>query len=325
MSVRPFSLTCVAVFVLVSAMGNAVAAEEAALSILKRAELATRSLSYSGTIIYQRGDRTETSRLTRHVSETADLERLEFVEGAPREVIRSDDIVRLYLPTARLVKIERRAISRSFPLILPRDVERLTENYHAALGRSQRIAGTECREIVLTPKDGFRYGHRIAVDLASGMVVKVSTFDAAGTVLERFWFADLRIGGVSADQVRIGYATTGWRVEDSTGLPLEAGSTKWGMSAILPGFTKRAEQRRRINDTQDIEQFVYSDGMAAVSVFVEVGQRRKEAARAAPITIGVTNVVIRQLGDRTVTVVGDAPALSVQRMADAVRNPGARY
>jgi sigma-E factor negative regulatory protein RseB len=323
-SVRSFSLAWVAACGLVFAQDNAAAAEDVPLSLLKRAELATRSFSFSGTVIYQQGDRTETSRLTRHVSETAELERLEFVEGAPREVVRSGEIVRFYLPAARLVKIERRAITRSFPLILPRDIDRLRENYVIGLGRIQRIAGVECREIVLTPKDGFRYGYRVAVDLASGMVMKASTFDATGIALERFWFADLRIGGVSADQVRVGYPTAGWRIEDSSGLPLEAGAMSWDISGNLPGFTKRSEQRRRLNDIQEVEQFVYSDGLAAVSVFVEAGQRRKDATRAGPISIGATNVVIRQVGDRTVTVVGDAPALSVRRMADAVRKPGAR-
>jgi len=63
---------------------------------------------------------------------------------------------------------------------------------------------------------------------------------------------------------------------------------------------------------------VYSDGLAAVSVFIEPLAGRAETARLGLASMGALNVYTREVADHLVTVVGEAPAVSVQRIADAV-------
>ena len=73
-----------------------------------------------------------------------------------------------------------------------------------------------------------------------------------------------------------------------------------------------------LSDTQPVGQVVYSDGLAAVSVFIEPIAGRTETARLGLASMGAVNVYTREVADHLVTVVGETPAASVQRIGDTV-------
>ena len=63
---------------------------------------------------------------------------------------------------------------------------------------------------------------------------------------------------------------------------------------------------------------MYSDGLAAVSVFIEPLEGRRDPVRTGLANAGAINIYTREVANHMVTVVGEAPAVSVQRIADAV-------
>ena len=293
--------------------GAAQAQSPEALQWLRRIHDATQKLSYKGTFVYQHGGRTETSRITRYVDRNGDIEKLEVMDGLPREIVRTRDTVKCYLPEARVVKVDRRAADRGFPALLPEQVTSLAKHYDVQLGESRRISGFDCRAVVLTPKDNLRYGYRLYADTATGMLLKAVTFDAAGNDIEQFMFTELGIGGVSREMVKPRHAASGWRVDDAAAVP--ASLAGWALSTPLPGFHKVIELKRRV-ESKPVGQLVYSDGLAAVSVFIEPLEGRN--ARTGLASMGAIHIYTREVANHMVTVVGEAPALSVQRIADAV-------
>ena len=286
-----------------------------ALTWLRKIQDATRNLSYSGTFVYQHGGRSETSRITRLA--TGDIERLEVLDGMPRELVRTRDTVRCYLPESKVVKVERRTADRTFPALLPEQLSSLASNYDISLGEVRRVGGFECQAVVLAPKDNLRYGYRLYADTASGMLVRAVTVDAAGKQIEQFMFTQLDIGHVTADMVRPRHATSSWRVEDAATTPTRL--TGWSLSADLPGFHKVIELTRRMGESKPVGQLVYSDGLAAVSVFIEPLAVRGEPARTGLASLGAIHIYTREVANHMVTVVGEAPAASVQRFANAVQ------
>ena len=88
--------------VLVLAAGVAQAQSPETLSWLRKIHDATQRLSYTGTFVYQNGAHTETSRITRYVDASGDIEKLEILDGVPREIVRTKDTVRCYLPDSRV-------------------------------------------------------------------------------------------------------------------------------------------------------------------------------------------------------------------------------
>jgi sigma-E factor negative regulatory protein RseB len=294
--------------------GAAQAQSPEALDWLRRIHEATQKLSYTGTFVYQQGGRTETSRITRFVDASGDIEKLEVLDGAPREIVRTRDTVRCYLPDSRVVKVDRRTAERGFPGLLPERVSALGRHYDITMGESRRVAGFDSTAVVLKAKDNLRYGYRLYADKASGMLLRAVTFDDTGEV-EQFMFTQLSLGKVTRDMVRTRHtASSKWRVEDAAAAP--ASLPGWGLSAELPGFRKVVELKRRM-DSRPVGQVVYSDGLAAVSVFIEPLEGRS-ASRTGLASMGAIHIYTREVANHMVTVVGEAPALSVQRIADAV-------
>jgi sigma-E factor negative regulatory protein RseB len=287
-----------------------------ALGWLRKIHDATQKLSYTGTFVYQNGSRSETSRITRYVDASGDIEKLEVMDGVPREIVRTKDTVRCYLPGSRVVKVDRRT-ERGFPALLPERITALARHYDISLGETRRIAGYDCQAVVLTPRDNLRYGYKLYADQASGMLLRAVTFDAAGEQVEQFMFTQLAIGGVTRDMVRSRHAAArAWRVENAEAAPARLAG--WGLSSELPGFQKVVELKRRLGDSRSAGQVVYSDGLAAVSVFIESLEGRSDPVRTGLASMGAIHIYTREVANHMVTVVGEAPAASVQRIANAV-------
>jgi sigma-E factor negative regulatory protein RseB len=305
------------VFGAVLALATSVAQAQSpeTLSWLNKINQATQRLSYSGTFVYRSAGRSETSRITRYVDAGGDIEKLEVLDGVPREIVRTRDTVRCYLPDSRVVKVDRRT-ERGFPALLPERIGALARHYDISLGETRRIAGFDCQAVVLTPKDNLRYGYKLYADANSGMLLRAVTIDAEGRSVEQFSFTQLRIGNVTRDMVRPRHAVRAWRVEDAEAAPTRL--TGWGLASELPGFHKITELKRLLGESRPVGQMVFSDGLAAVSVFIEPLEGRRDPVRTGLASMGAIHIYTREVANHMVTVVGETPAVSVQRIADAV-------
>jgi sigma-E factor negative regulatory protein RseB len=289
-----------------------------ALTLLRKVYQATEKLSYTGVFIYQQGERTETSRVTRLADASGQTERLEVLDGVPREIVRTRDEVKCYLPESQTVKVDRNLEQRSFPAMLPEQITDLARNYAITRGESARIAGYDCGSLVLTPRDDLRYGYKLWFDAQSGMLLRARTYNEKGEMVEQFTFTQLSIGSVSRDKVRAKHAARSWRIEDSSVVPADLAGAGWSLPAPLPGFRKVVEVTRRLGESRPVGQVVYSDGLAAVSVFIEPLAGRAEQVRPGLSKMGAIHIYTREVASHVVTVVGEAPAASVQRVAHAV-------
>jgi sigma-E factor negative regulatory protein RseB len=301
------------------AVGAAQAQSPETLSWLRKISEATQRLSYTGTFVYQNGTRSETSRITRYVDAAGEIEKLEVMDGVPREIVRTKDTVRCYLPDSRVLKVEKRMdprAERGFPALLPERISALARHYDLSVGETRRIAGYDCQAVVLTPKDNLRYGYRLYADTASGMLLRAATIDSEGNQVEQFTFTQLTLGHVTRDMVKPRHAARAWRVEEAGAEPARLAG--WSVAAELPGFRKVTELKRRLGESRPVGQMVYSDGLAAVSVFIEPLEGRRDPVSPGLSSMGAIHIYTREVANHVVTVVGEAPALSVQRIADAV-------
>ncbi len=300
-----------------------------AMQWLQKIYSATKKMSYSGTIVYQQGTHSETSRIARLVDASGTHERLETQDGTPTEVIRNNDEVTCYLPDTMTMKIDRQSGQKPTFLDIPADQFReLTEHYNVNLGGSGRIAGYDCQTIVLEPKDKMRYGYKLWADRNTGMLLKVRTFNSANELVEQFTFLQLKIGNVDRELLKSRFSGKGrdWRVEDSGAVEADLTLSGWSIKGHPPGFRKITEMKRKLGGTAGVGHMVLSDGLAAVSVFIAPHPVKAGAVQPGLSRQGATNVYIRQIGDHLITVVGEAPAESVKAIANAVeyRKPGSQ-
>lgn len=290
-----------------------------ALGWLQKVYAATHKMSYTGMFVYQQGTSVETSRITRIVDGGVARERLETLDGTPREVLREGDDVVCYLPATMTMRIDKQAAQRSFPAILPAQIRELADNYIIRKGEVERVAGYDCQILVLEPKDNMRYGHKLCADTATGMLLKAKTFDDKGGALEQFHFTQLQIGGyIDKERLKSRFSSKGrdWRVEDSRATEANLTGDGWLLKNKPPGFHKITEMTRILGGIPGVGHIVLSDGLAAVSVFIEPSSGKQLAAGLS--RQGAIHVYTRQLGGHRITVVGEAPPESVRLIANAV-------
>jgi sigma-E factor negative regulatory protein RseB len=284
-------------------------------------QAAAQRVNYSGTLVYQRGADVRASRIVHLFDGTVSHERVQMLDGLPREFVRRGDEVQCIFPDARRIIIERRPGQESFPAITNAAPAEILERYGLRLGEIERVAGLECQVIHVEPKDKLRYGYKLWADRATGLLLKAQTLSAHGEVLEQMAFADVRIGErIGRSQVKPSWPTEGWRVDRSKHRVVDLDKLGWNVSPPA-GFRKMLEVARQLGPGKDPErsamQVVYSDGLATVSVFIEPG-----AGEAAPVesaqSQGPTSAYSRRVADANVTVIGEVPPETVRAMAQAV-------
>jgi sigma-E factor negative regulatory protein RseB len=302
---------------LVAATG--VRADDAA-AWLQRAAQAARQMNYVGTIVYQHGGRVETSRLVHLNDNGMEFEKLVNLDGPAREVIRAQGEVRCYYPDAKVVRIEPRTFRNAFPSLSPQQQKALTDYYTFRKAEPGRVAGVDAQAWVFEPKDGLRFGHKFWSDVATGLLLKARIIDENGEVVEQFAFTDLSIGArVDREMVRPSWppAPPDWVVRAAGPGDVELRDTGWSVAKLPPGFTKIVEGYRALRGRKHpVAHLVYSDGLVAVSVFVEnVGSAPHPTGLAQR---GGTNIFVRQADDYLITVLGEAPPAAMRQIAASV-------
>lgn len=294
-----------------------------AQSLFARMHQAGRNLDYDGTFVYQRGDRMESLRIVHKVGEGGTRERLVSLNGAPREIIRTDTEVRCYLPDENIALIEhRRAENRSFPALLPDSLALLKDNYNIRIGKPGRVAGHKTVSVHILPRDDYRYGYKLWADEASGLLLKASLMDDHNKVIEQYMFTQLKIGKpISDSDLKPQYPIKGvvWqRAENATPIP-SAG--KWTAEKLPAGFSLSARMMRMLPARkQPVEHLVYSDGLAVVSVFIEpLGDSDKSNVLSGLSHMGSVHAFGKVSDGHQITVVGEAPALTVDMIGESVR------
>lgn len=309
------------------ALGSAIAVpaygdqQADALAWLQKMATAAQKLNYTGTFTYQSGGSSETSRITHLVDSSGEQERLEVLDGSPREVVRSNDEVRCFLPDDKIVIIEKRGQYKAFPALLPASVGNLGEYYQIRKGDVSRVAGLDSQLVILEPKDALRYGHLLWADVNTGLILKARTVNERNETIEQFVFNQLQINGViDKEALKPRFDTEGkaWRIHNARAAQSLSAGSDWLFKAQLPGFKKSAGMKRQARREGGTEttHFVFTDGLASISVFIEPLLDQK--AEKATYSAGAINVYKRVAGRHLLTVLGEVPMVTLMRLGDGM-------
>ncbi|MBI1907298.1 MAG: MucB/RseB C-terminal domain-containing protein [Rhodocyclales bacterium] len=291
------------------------------ISWLGRIASAGQRLNYTGTFIYQSGPVLETSRITHLADASGEHERLEVLDGSPREVTRSNAEVRCVLPDQRMVIVDRSGGQRGFPVWLPATYASVAENYRVSKGEVSRVAGHDTQLLMLEPRDDLRYGHLLWAEMLSGLLLKARMVDESNRIIEQFAFSDVRIGGdIDPGALKSRLASDdGWRVLDTRGQDMKIEDSEWMLTSPLPGYALKSIIRRPLGpDRGDILHLVYSDGLAAISVFVEPTDPERAASTPGTMVMGAINIYKRDVDGHMVTALGAVPMRALQLLGDGM-------
>lgn len=287
------------------------------VALLQKVQAAARELDYSGVYVYQQGATVAASRIVHIVDGTGERERIEILDGSPREFIRKNDTTQCLVPEKKLIILEHQRGDR-FPGLLLDDGNNLHANYEIKTGASpNRIAGRGCTMVELIPKDNLRYGYRICADSKTNLLLKAQTLNSDRAVIDQIAFTSLQIGDkVAPEELVSSWNTKGWEVHQATMSPIDLPKEGWRIP-FPAGFQAITQVSRSLKEGKQVSQLVASDGMVAVSVFIEP----YDAANASPLSkgamhIGAMNVFRTRIGSYWLTALGEVPAETLRNIAE---------
>ena len=325
---------------------------------LERMNQALVTRNYDGTFAFWQNGKVEMLRIIHRVKDGHVSERMVAL-GSGREIIRNGGELTRYLPDQRVVIVEKR--SEQDPLFgnFPSFDQASTAFYDIKQLKRTRIYHRDARLISVTPKDQFRYGYRLWIDEGTAMPLRTELCDARGRVIEQLVLAenkDFRINAKdipdSAFQPEVPTQGFAWRrSEPDVGRVLANNlRDRWNATRLPPGFRNVMQAAQSMPGTTGrVEHFVFSDGLASVSVFVEMqvvsGQATatdpNAAARSPNATtttaqgvatapassnevtqFGSTSAFSTVVEGRKITAVGEVPPETVRAIANSLQSVG---
>jgi sigma-E factor negative regulatory protein RseB len=308
---------------------------------LTRMNNASSRRAYMGTFVVSSGvGNLATSRIWHVCDGEQQMERVESLSGLPRTILRRNNDVMTFLPTVKLARSEQQAGGGIFPNLRGAGgvggatglggrgdeggMAAIADHYAARVVGEDRSAGFDADVVQIEPKDKMRFGYRIWSEKKTGLVLKVQTLDTEGRVAEQSAFSELQLDApVKLEKLaQMMVNTEGYRIEKSDAVPTSAAAEGWAMKLAVPGFKPVSCFRRGANDRADkTVQWIFSDGLATVSLFLENFDHRRHVQSSLK-TWGATQSLSLPVQDKSgewwLTVLGEVPLQTLQAFAQSL-------
>jgi sigma-E factor negative regulatory protein RseB len=296
-------------------------AEPAARQWLDAMSAALQSLDYKGTFVYLHDGKLEAMRISHRREGGAEQERLVSLTGSAREVIRDNQSVTCIMPDSKSVVVGNSRPRQPFPRV-PRDLDSIEKYYRFESVGDDRMAGLLSRVVTIMPRDAYRYGYRFWIAKDSKMLLKSDLTGAQGNPIEQMMFTHMDVGvGVAGADLPVSPEEDppAWHHQDIRGIAAaEPGEPRWAVLRLPDGFRLTDYQRKRMHPGDEgTEHLVYSDGLATVSVYVEMASADDNNLTGLS-SMGAMNAYGVVINGHQVVAVGEVPAVTVEMMARSV-------
>jgi sigma-E factor negative regulatory protein RseB len=293
---------------------------------LERMNKALTTRNYDGTFSHWQGGAVEMLRIIHRLQDGQVSERLVSLDGSGREFVRTGSSLACYLPDRHTVLVEQRPAQQSL-VGFPAVNAQTASLYDIREVARMRLNRRDTHVISVAPRDEFRYGYRLWIDDSTGMPLKTQLCDTDGRVIEQLVFASLAMAARIPDSAfRPEVSTEGFQWLRNDAAPPAAAAppsaTDWSALRLPPGFRMMMHGAQTLpGSTAPVDHLVFTDGLASVSVFVEVrgsdGAGRIAEVRSA--RVGSSSAFSTVINGYKITAVGEVPPATVRLIATQVR------
>lgn len=258
---------------------------EAADQWLGRVTTRSAGFVYNGTIVFASGSELAVIRVSQSLQDGRLQQTFVTLTGKPQTLITARGVVQRERGAGPPEYLESPLALGSLQQL---DLEAIRGSYEIVLGSSDRVAGRPVRQVRFEPADGYRYVRHAWIDNETGLALR-SSVAAKGEVLEQMVFTDLQLSGMANSA--------------APEAPSKPDSGSWP-GTTAPGYVLKAMVGGSAH-----RHWVFSDGLAAISVFAETDT---ENLAAEQWQRGATRGISRSYGGMRWTVLGDAPVAALE-------------
>lgn len=288
---------------------------------LSRMTEAERQRDFDGIFVYEREGAFSTHQIWQRVDPKGSVrERLLQLDGPVHEVFRVDG--RLQCVSGGLgEQFSQEARWRGRVT----EVAEVARYFDLRVVGDARVAGRSAVVVAVIPKDQHRYGFELHLDRATALPLKSLLLDEKGQQLERLQFTQLNASNPgAAEATELQPSKTCVAVTERGAQP-ELPS-RWTSEWLPPGFRlERYSETARPGSDKPVSLLSFVGPLARFSVFVEPldGARVGDARSQLGPTVVVSKRMAADAGDMMVTVIGEIPLGTAERVALSMRARGA--
>jgi sigma-E factor negative regulatory protein RseB len=290
---------------------------------------AFNTVSYDGVFSFFSGSELDSLRIVHMVIDGVQHERLIHQNGAPREIVRrGEEVVCILMPGDDLLSLEENLPSGPFARSFVRRYDAISSYYHLRFFGEDRVADRSAVRLAVMPNDQNRFGYRLWLDKETRLLLKSELVDAEGSPLEIFQFTSIVIGD-EVDPEALKPAgpnetakVSNFSLESQPSVPVTNG-IRWQVGWLPEGFTlSSTHTRRTMGEDKLVNTMMFSDGLAAFSVFIEdmppAGAADMVSRNGA--TVAVTHLTEGpDAGPHLITLVGELPTATARQIAQSIR------
>lgn len=285
---------------------------------LQRLGQAEQQQSFQGTFVYERNGSFSTHNIWHRVQDGKVVERLIQLDGSAQEVVRVDGRTQC-VSGALVAGLGDSPDSAARSL----DPQKLKNWYDLAVIGKSRVAGRPAVIVSLAPRDQHRYGFELHLDRETGLPLKSLLLNDKGQLLERFQFTQLDTADVPGDAELRPSGNCKAVVLDSDKASAIKATQAWHSDWLPPGFELTSSSARKDPETKVmVNSLLYDDGLARFSVFLEPlnGATVTDTRTQLGPTVAVSRRLATPDGEMMVTVVGEIPIGTAERIALSMRS-----
>jgi sigma-E factor negative regulatory protein RseB len=273
---------------------------------------------YQGIFSHQAGNQVQNIEIVHGINNGDIWERMMHLDGPVREIIRRGEELFCIHPDASVEQLQKQG-NAPFGNKSMGSIKQLNLAYNFKLLGGQRVAGRPVVGIQLTPKDATRHFYQVWLDKQTTVPLRTELIARNGQVLERYLFSYFKSDAQFDDRlfqprnkgVELNMAESTEVLKASTADILE-----WRLNWMPIGFQ---DQTASGHAPKLSARRIYSDGVVMFSVYVEGVEKVQDegTAQAGPTALAVQH---KQWHGKThrITVVGEIPAATAQRIAESV-------
>ena len=294
--------------------------------LIDEMSVATNQLNYDGIFIYRHDKQIDTMRIIHKKNRNGDIyERLISLTGNAREVIREKDQVKYFFPKNKIAIVEKNRLGQLISSYIPDPIQSISEFYNFDIVGDGRVAGLDAWIVNIKPTDRYRYGYQLWIDKKSKLLLKSKLKNFQGVTLEYIMFTQIHVlENISDLLLKPSFSGRNftWINNIKNTANYENNSERKWVASWMPGGFSMSEYSKDPMSTSKIpvEHFIYTDGLASISIFVEKLNQQHKKINSRTTNFGGVNTYSTLNDGYQITAVGEVPKATVKLIADSVQS-----
>lgn len=278
----------------------------------ERSQSSVRRFNFEASFVVIKPNQVDSYRWLHGIQNDAEIEQLMPLEQNGVEILRRNQMV-YYIEPEKTPLATNSSTIKELPALLYRDIELIKTLYDAVPGGAVQLSGRSAQLLRLTPLQDSRPAYWLWLDSQTGFPLKIDTLTAQHEVLERWVVTHVLSLPELPEPLNV--AANAQLPDVAQELPQRSLPESPLVLSWLPDGYQQATVTAAMVPNQVLEQWLLSDGLHQVSVFVQPSA----SLPAQAFRDGATTIFVMPKNQYDVTVIGPVSLEQARQIADSVR------